>query len=252
MEKIIFNMKNNEGKIDLKYDCERYSIEYVKNGEQMVLVIKRLIDDQILKIFDDSIGFIVQYDEGNNSHFFVSCCMEDSNKNRQYKLRQYVDYYHLCDELILNEEVSVNAFYLDDFNNVYNSSFMSIVQKNASTKTRYGCFRFGTSTSMMPYLTFALDDLANNMDQLNSTNLKFLASELCIEGRSKMPLDELKEQMKNLLLTTKTIGYVDINNCLSESNPESSRLWTVDEFVEKYQNKTSKKVKKLIVKNNKI
>lgn len=249
MNKITINKENNKGQIDLIYDSERYSIEYIKNKEKMVLVIKRLIDNQILKIFDDNIGFIVQYDEDNNSYFFISYCVDN---NSQYRLRQYIDYYHLCDELILNKEVSISEFYLEDFNTVYNQSFMSIIQKNASNRTRYGCFRFGPSTSMMPYLTFALDDLANNIDQLNTTNLKFLAGELHIEGRNKMLIDELKEQMKNLLLTTKTIGSIDINNCLSESNPESSRLWTVDEFVEKYQDKNYKKVKKLILNDNKI
>ncbi len=234
MDKIKINRNNNEGQIDLKYDSEQYNIEYV---------VKRLIDDRVVKIFDDNIGFIFQYDEGKNSHFFVSCCVGYDNGNRQYKLRQYIDYYHLCDELILNEEISVNAFYLDDFNIGYDSSFMSIVQGSSSNSTRYGCFRFGDSTSMMPYLTFSLNDLANNIDKLNSTNLRFLASELFIKGRSKMSIDELREQMKNLLLTTKTIGSIDINNCLSENNPESSRLWTVDEFVEKYQ--PSKKVKKI-------
>lgn len=244
MDKIILNTSNDDGQIDLEYDSEKYSIECIEKEEKRVFIIKRLIDERVVKTFDDNIGFIVQSDEDKNSHFFVSCCSEDDNE--QYKLRQYVDYYHLCDELVLNAEVNISAFYLSDFYTVYNGPFMSVVQESANNSTRYGCFRFGTSTSMMPALTFALDDLANNLDQLNSKNLKFLASELYIEGRSKMSIDELKEQIKELLLTTKTIGSIDINNCLSESSEESSRLWTVAEFVEKFQEKSSNKVKKLV------
>ena len=240
MDKILINRDNTEVSIDLQYDKKQYSIEY--DQDKMIFIIRRLNDNQILKVLDNNIGFIIEYDEDSNSHFFVSSYIE-SDKKENYKLSQYTDYYHLCDELVLSNEIKVDYLKLNDFNISDNSSFMLLMLDNNAT--RYGRFRFGTSSSMIPSLTFAFNDLASNLDKLSVTNLKFLASELFIEGRSKMAISELKQNIRDLLLTTKTKGTLDINNCLSNNSPESNKLWSVEEFVEKYQNKGSQKVKKL-------
>lgn len=234
---------NEEVSVNLVYDKTRYSIEHVKINDKYVFIIKRNLGERIIKILDNNIGFIVEYDKDNNGCFFVSNYIDDGEK-RIYKLSLYYDYYHICDKLILSNEVRINSLNLNDFNIDDYLSFMSLILDGDSIGTRYGSFRFGTSTSMMPYLTFTLDDLANNLEKLNNTNIKYLASELCIEGRSKMTIDELKTNIKNILLTTKTLGSLDINNCLSTSNPESNKLWTVDEFVREYQNKTGKKLER--------
>lgn len=240
MDKIIINRDNNEVSIDLQYDKEKYCIEYIQ--EKKAFVIRRLNDGQIIKVLDNNIGFIVEYDEDSNSNFFVSSYTK-TEKKENYKLSQYTDYYHLCDELILSNEIEVEHLMLNDFNISDNSAFMSIMQEK-NKATRYGRFKLGTSSSMIPSLTFSFDDLANNLDKLNIINLKFLASELFIQGRSKMTISELKQNIKELLLTTKTKGTLDINNCFSNTSPDSNKLWSVDEFVEKYQSKGSQKVKK--------
>ena len=102
---------------------------------------------------------------------------------------------------------------------------------------RYGTFRFGTCFSMEPYRTFEFSDLADNIDKLNATNIKILAGSLFIEGRSKKSVKQLRIEIADLLRTTTTNGSTDINKCLSNVHPDSNRLWTVQEFVDKCQNK---------------
>jgi len=243
MDTITTIRDNDEASVNLVYDKTRYSIEHVKIDNKFVFVIKRILNGRIIKVLDNNIGFIVEYDNGNNGYFFVSSYIDDGEK-RSFKLSQYVDYYHLCDELPLINEIRINYLNLSDLNIDDCSAFMSLILDGDIIGTRYGSFRFGTSTSMMPHLTFAFDDLANNLDKLNKANIRFLASELFVEGRHKMTVEELKDKIKEILLTTKTLGSLDINNCLSTENPESNRLWSVDEFVKEYQNKTLKKTRK--------
>lgn len=100
---------------------------------------------------------------------------------------------------------------------------------------RYGCFCFGKSTSLTPYRTFEFSELADNVDKLNKTNLKHLASALNVPNRSKKDVGQLIIDCRNILRTTTSRGSENINDCLSDSHPESNRLWTVDEFVSKYQ-----------------
>lgn len=78
--------------IVLKYDKENYSIEYVKNKN--IIILRRLLDNQILEIFSDRIGFIVQCNIGEQVNFIVtnySTDMREKNKLNHYTDRWYLD-----------------------------------------------------------------------------------------------------------------------------------------------------------------
>ena len=64
-------IKKDDGiTIDLKYDNKKYDIEYVKSKNMIIL--RRLIDNKILEIFSDKIGFIVQCDLKEQTNFLIT------------------------------------------------------------------------------------------------------------------------------------------------------------------------------------
>lgn len=88
--------------IDLEYDKEKYSMEYVKTKDMIIL--RRLKDNQILKIFSDKIGFIVQCDIDQQINFLVS---EYSDTN-QSKFKHYIDD-NSSNSLYLKNEFDCNS-----------------------------------------------------------------------------------------------------------------------------------------------
>lgn len=78
MFKDIITTKNNQT-IYLEYDKNKYDIEYKKSENSVIL--KRLWDNEIVEIFDERIGFIVQV----NSYDKVNIIVTDySDENRIY------------------------------------------------------------------------------------------------------------------------------------------------------------------------
>lgn len=99
IEKII--KKDNRDKIYLKYDKEKYNIEYVKNKN--IIILRRLSDNKIIEIFSDKIGFIVQCDLKNQTNFLVTDYgKKDSYGNTLYQFIHYTDRSYL-DSLQLEE-----------------------------------------------------------------------------------------------------------------------------------------------------
>lgn len=72
--------------IDLKYDKEKYSIEYSKSKNKIIL--RRLLDNQVLEIFSDKIGFIVQCNIEGQTNFLVTDYSE-VDKNGLLKFKHY-------------------------------------------------------------------------------------------------------------------------------------------------------------------
>ena len=70
--------KPNRGIIELEYNPDQFSIEYIKNKN--IIILRRLSDDVVLEIFDDNIGFIVQHDNDNRrTEFLVGIYNEKKN-----------------------------------------------------------------------------------------------------------------------------------------------------------------------------
>lgn len=114
-------------------------------------------------------------------------------------------------------------------------------EKDAAVQ--YCVIRFGTSTSLFPDLGFEASDLAANCHKLNHKNLKFLAAELNVKDRSKKTDAELVEECRKVL-SEPDCGTTDITRVVSAVHPcygpERNWLWTVDEFIAKYQKQKGK------------
>lgn len=82
-------IEKDRQEITLKYDKERYDIEYVK--EQGVFILRRLADNKVVKIFGDNIGFIVQCDKDEQINFMVAEYSKDESGTEITKLQHYVD-----------------------------------------------------------------------------------------------------------------------------------------------------------------
>lgn len=128
MEKIKFKKGNNYCDIDIEYDEKRYNVEYVQ--EEGVILLRRLSDNKVIKIFSDNIGFLVQVDKDNKTHFLVSNYKTD---NEEIKLKHYIDYKYdnklkLVKEFD-NSYVSLSEIRLSD------SSF--IIEKNHYSASIY-------------------------------------------------------------------------------------------------------------------
>lgn len=82
--------KDNNSTIDLKYDKGEYSIEYVKNKK--LIILRRLTDNQILEVFSDKIGFIVQCNIGKQTNFLVTDYSEENKRGEILpKFKHYTD-----------------------------------------------------------------------------------------------------------------------------------------------------------------
>lgn len=129
MKKMKLEKGQNFRDIDIEFDEKRYSIEYFKAEGKILL--KRLSDNKIIKIFDDHLGFIVQVDNDNKTHFLVSSYGKTQLDN--IKLEHYVDYEY-NDKLELytkfeNDSIALSKIRLLD--NVF------IVEKDSSGANLY-------------------------------------------------------------------------------------------------------------------
>lgn len=88
MKKMKLEKGNSSRDIDIEYDETRYSIEHVKAEGKILL--KRLSNSKVIKIFDDHLGFIVQVDKDGETHFLVS----SYGRAQEYdiKFQHYIDY----------------------------------------------------------------------------------------------------------------------------------------------------------------
>lgn len=88
--------------IYLKYDEQKYNIEY--SERKNILILRRLSDNEILGIFSDRIGFIVQCDINEEANFLVTDYSEiDKNNDVQVKFKHYIDRY-AADSLYLKKQ----------------------------------------------------------------------------------------------------------------------------------------------------
>lgn len=128
--------KENGHIIDLKYDKENYNIEYVKNKN--LIILRRLLDNQILEIFSDKIGFIVQCNLGEQTNFLVTdYSEEDRNGITLLKFKHYVDKSYL-DSLHLVKSFDCDCANLS-FYRITDSSY--IVEKSGYTGCIYNLDR---------------------------------------------------------------------------------------------------------------
>ncbi len=90
-------MKNEElekesyVKIQLEYDPKEYKFEYIK--KMHLILLRRLKDDKVVNIFNDDVGFIVQYNLDNNINFIVTDYSKtNANGDKIVKLAHYIDH----------------------------------------------------------------------------------------------------------------------------------------------------------------
>lgn len=129
MEKIKFKKGNNYCDIDVEYDEKRYNVEYVQ--EEGVILLRRLSDNKVIKIFDDHLGFIVQIDKDNKTHFLVSSY--GKTKLDDIKFEHYIDYEY-ADKLELYAEFENNCIALSE---ICVSDGIFIVEKDSSGANLY-------------------------------------------------------------------------------------------------------------------
>lgn len=112
-------VKDKGGKIELKYDKERYSINYIKESNNVVL--SRLSNQKVLAVFSDKIGFIVQVNVASTPNFLVSdySNFDKFDISKPIKLEHYED--------------------LDDGRLFGNPGFVSIKTLNIDSATLEGC-----------------------------------------------------------------------------------------------------------------
>lgn len=70
---------------EVEYDKDSYSVEHVNDSGMIIL--RRLKDNFVVKIFKDSINYLFQYNDGEKVHFVIedySNCMDDSNENPRF------------------------------------------------------------------------------------------------------------------------------------------------------------------------
>lgn len=104
--------KEDRCTIDLKYDKEKYNIEYVKNKNMIIL--RRLLDNQVLEIFSDNIGFIVQCNIEGQPNFLVTDYSEvDKNGRPLLKFKHYIASKY-SDSLELKDSFDCTHKYLSD------------------------------------------------------------------------------------------------------------------------------------------
>ena len=73
---------------------------------------------------------------------------------------------------------------------------------------------------------------ANNIDKLTTKEIKALAGDLFIEGRSKKKVSELKTDIIKEL-NSGTRGSENLEDCIG-SSPNLQKVITIDEFVATY------------------
>lgn len=103
--------KDRSASIYLEYDKEKYDIEYVKTKNMIIL--RRLADNQILEIFSDAIGFIVQCDINEQTNFLVTdYSKDDKSKEEKIKFKHYIDR-NSSDSLYLKNEFECDSIHLE-------------------------------------------------------------------------------------------------------------------------------------------
>ena len=112
------NLGNHE--IDLQYDNFEYSVDVSEKDK--IIVLRRLEDNKVIKVFNDQISFLVQV--GNYCPSFVIVTLDE---NKQPKLIHYVDYKNR-DFLEIEDEYDVKSTRLKDIR-LSEKSFI-VEQKN--------------------------------------------------------------------------------------------------------------------------
>lgn len=119
MFKAVITTEDNRN-IYLEYDKEKYDIEYVKNEKSIIL--RRLCDNEVLKIFNDKVGFIVQSIVLGKDNFAVTDYSNDEKSVRpDIIFKHYVDDKYLGFKL--EKECKCNSIHHDDIR-VGDSSFI--------------------------------------------------------------------------------------------------------------------------------
>ncbi len=84
-------IKSNDGReIYTKYDETKYAVEYLKNdGLSGYILLKRLKDNKVIKVFKDSVGFIIEVDNDDITSFLVTSFRKGFDNNINSKLIHY-------------------------------------------------------------------------------------------------------------------------------------------------------------------
>ena len=116
------NLGNRE--IDLQYDNFEYSVDVSEKDK--IIVLRRLEDNKVIKVFNDQISFLVQV--GNYCPSFIVVTWDE---NKQPKLIHYVDYKNR-DYLEKENEFDVNTVLLKEIRLTERSFIVN--QNNAGGK----------------------------------------------------------------------------------------------------------------------
>lgn len=225
--------KEDRSTIDLKYDKKKYSIEYAKN--ENMIILRRLSDNQILKIFSDNIGFIVQCNVGEQINFLVTDYSEkDKNGNELLKFKHYIDSKYFdslqqknsfdCDCAVLSVCRITDSSYLVEQSG-YTSYIYNLNQKSKRFKRVYNdqkvndFFNENTllvSEEISASLRYEINDTITygiNPETLEITTP--IWSELqqrYIKIYTKEQVDRLREKLaeKGLFLDTESLGEITI------------------------------------------
>lgn len=120
MFKTVINKSRTET-IYLEYDKEKYDIEYVSNRNTIIL--RRLIDNKVVEIFSDKVGFIVQCNAFGKTHFLATTYTQIDQRGLEViTLKHYIDE-PLSDSLILQQQFACNSIQLDECR-ITDNSFM--------------------------------------------------------------------------------------------------------------------------------
>lgn len=92
------NKKGTTGYINVKYDKEKYDIEYVETKN--IVILRRKKDNKVLEIFSDKIGFIVQVDTDVTNFLVTDYSKYDDGMSSEisfnhYTVNDYEDSLHL-------------------------------------------------------------------------------------------------------------------------------------------------------------
>lgn len=220
-------------KVNLKYDKEKYSIEYFK-GKDMI-ILKRLSDNQILEVFNDKIGFITQCNTEEQVNFLVTqyCSRDNESKSETIKFNHYTDRWYLdslqlensfdCESMFLSAIRITDKSYLVEQSG-YTSCIYNLSQKSKRFKRVYNDQKvkafFSDNTLLVSELIFGgRDDLNDTITYgINPETFEITTpiwsdlQQRSINVYTKEQLDKIRDELskKGMVLNIEELGEATI------------------------------------------
>lgn len=144
----------------IEYDEERFDVEYV--AHKNMLVLRRLEDNKVLEIFSDEIGFLIQAEKDEETHFILTDYSE-VEENEKPKFKHYIAGKN---ELVLKNEFECDSIWLSE---LYIADNSFLVEDNSN-----GCFIYNLNEKSKKFKKVYNDD---NVKKIIGENVLLVSEE---------------------------------------------------------------------------